>query len=441
MIKFFIPILWLTGQILLAQTLLNEKDNYSNDMGLKTDFGGFVRGVAYAGRTNDHKSAELKSIYGNASFTVKTLFGDFGKGFAEVRIRKGYEFGSDIGELDLREAYAEFYPGKFEISLGQQIVSWGKADGFNPTNNITPRNTIIRSPDTDDMNMGNFLFRVRYQFLSNSGFEAIWIPKYKPSVLPWNFSSMPEGVRFTEGDYPDGQLQNSSVAFKFNMDLPSFDFSVSWFSGFGLDPGITIGVPDVLPDSTFLMNVVTKAYREQITGFDFSTTLGKYGLRGEVAWRLPENNYGGKIYVPNPDLWYIFGIDRSLGNVQIIAQYIGRYVIDFKDIVLPEDSLDLIRYSLEEGNRMFFRQQYKWSHSASLRISSDMLYQTLTAEVFGMLNFTTREYVIIPKLTYSITDGLSITAGLEWYYGKENTLFDIIEDPFNSVFLQLKASF
>ena len=114
---------------------------------------------------------------------------------------------------------------------------------------------------------------------------------------------------------------------------------------------------------------------------------------------------------------------------------------DFKELKPPEDEMGQLIYGIEQGNRMFQMQQNEWSHSLSTRASLSMLYETLSIEVFSLMHFTTDEYMIIPKITYSISDGLSIAAGMEWYSGGENTLYDLIENPFNSVFLQLKAFF
>ena len=429
--------------ILAAQSLLDNlnQGGENSDRSFKTDFSGFVRGVSYLGRTDDHSSAEFKSLYGDASFRLKAGFGGFGKAYAEARLYKGLEFDQDKQAINLREAWVEFYAGNFTANMGQQIIVWGKADGINPTNNLTPVNTIIRTPDPDDRRMGNFLMQMSYRFAPSVRMEGIWVPKYKASLLPWQFSELPEGVNLKEGTYPDAKLENGSFALKLNLDFSAIDASLSWFNGFGLNPGLTLGAPDILPDQSITQNIITKAYRVQVAGIDFSTSLGKFGIRGEAVWQTPFEDYEKEIYVPNPDLWYVFGIDRSFGNFQLIAQYIGRYVINFNELIPPVDEMGQLIYGIEQGNRMFQMQQNEWSHSLSARASLSMLYETLNLEVFSLMHFTTDEYMIIPKITYSICDGLSIAAGMEWYSGGENSLYDLIENPFNSVFLQLKAFF
>ena len=349
--------------------------------------------------------------------------------------------GKNLSEFYLREGNVSLYVGPMEFTMGQKIITWGKADGFNPTNNITPENTIIRSPDPDDRKMSNFLLQGKSRLGTFGSLEAIWVPKYRASLLPWELTPMPDGVHFREGPYPDAGLKSSTWVFKFNLNLSSFDASLSWFSGYAPEPGLRIApstIPQVQNNSIFIQ---TQAYHEQVAGFDFSSQLGKTGLRGEVAWRNPETDYQNKVHVPNPDLWYVFGLDRSIGDFQIIVQYMGRYVFNFRELVFPADTNLMALYQMEQTNRMFHRQQHKWSHNISVRPSLQLLHENLKAEIFGMYNFTIEEYLIMPKLSYSLTDGLKLSAGLEYYNGKEQTLFNLVENEFNSVFFQLKATF
>ena len=440
--KHLAPIfLWILAPIFTEGQTLLESYVASDSSGLQTGLNGFIRGVSYIGLTPAPSKLESKSLYGEAALKMNSSFQGWGKGVAEIRARKGYEFGSDIDMFSLREGYVELYAGKFELAFGQQIIVWGKADGINPTNQITPVNTILRTPDIDDSRMGNVLLTMRYHIASAWILDALWIPLYKPSVLPWQFASLPEGTDFVEGPYPDAKIENSGLALKISLQYPGFDASLSFNTGYGLNPGITADMTALPSPPESIPLIYTAAYRNQIVGFDFSTTLGSVGIRGEAAYRVPDSDYNDKIEIPNPDIYYVFGMDHFFGPVHVIAQYIGRHVIDFADIRPPADSLDMMRYALEEGNRLFQMQQAEWSHGLSLRAAVDLLYERMTAEVFGMANFTTDEYLLVPRLNYKISDGLSLCMGMEYYSGGENTLFNIVEDHFNSVFFEMKAIF
>src|SRR5690625_3016950 len=50
-----------------------------------------------------------------------------------------YDHVADRATMDLDEAYVDVYLHDADLRLGRQIVSWGTADGLNPTNVINPR--------------------------------------------------------------------------------------------------------------------------------------------------------------------------------------------------------------------------------------------------------------------------------------------------------------
>jgi hypothetical protein len=58
-----------------------------------------------------------------------------------------------------------------------------------------------------------------------------------------------------------------------------------------------------------------------------------------------------------------------------------------------------------------------------------------------MYDITTGEIMTIPQIVYKPSDGLVITMGINYYQGDSDTLYDLIEDSYNSIFCELKLSF
>jgi len=180
----------------------------------------------------------------------------------------------------------------------------------------------------------------------------------------------------------------------------------------------------------------------QVIGADFATTLGSFGLRGETAYRWPYEDYKADLYIINPDLYYVVGIDREFpASLSLIFQYLGRYVIDFEELPPPRDSSLLPLYRLEEKNRLLASQQYEISHSLSLRIAKSLMYETLELELMGYVNLTSEEFFIKPRVTYRIADALKLIAGGEWYQGPSDTLFDLMDPYLSAFFGELRLSF
>ncbi|KKK95766.1 hypothetical protein LCGC14_2669520, partial [marine sediment metagenome] len=160
---------------LFAQGLFESAGTDSQESKLPVQFNGYARGALYLGEYSTGSSPEIKSGYGEAGLKINANSGSRARLFSELRFREGYEYNEWISDFTLREAYADLYLGPFELRAGQSIVSWGRADGFNPTNNLTPQDYFVRSPEPDDMRLGNFLVRARYNITNKLRLEAVWV--------------------------------------------------------------------------------------------------------------------------------------------------------------------------------------------------------------------------------------------------------------------------
>ena len=373
--------------------------------------------------------------------------GEWGDALAELRLRAGHEGGETGVTADLREAYVNLYLGPVDLRVGHQIVVWGRADAVNPTNNLTPRDMRVRSPNEDDARLANLALR-GFLNLEPLRWEVVWVPFYKPSHFPaFDVAAMGAGmpikVAFGEPDWPDTDVRHSTLATRVHLELAAVEASVSYLIGTSTFPGITLSKLDIGPPLT--ATLAFTAYRHQVVGADFATTIGSFGLRGEVAFRSPfsrENNE----YVPMPDLQYVLGLDHELfGEVSILAQYSGRAVFDFEELDESASFVTLgkrqVPRQLLEKNRMVAGQLHQVQHSATLRVAWMALQDTLKLEMAGMVNFTTEEVMLRPKVTYDIADALTATAGAEIYLGPEGTLFGTIEQIMSAGFVELRASF
>ena len=442
MVKVAVLIVFLVvafTSLLSSQSLFEQAT--SKDEEKPYELSGYLRGSLFVGKVPDNNETEIKSGYGEASLKLRLRKQGLGDAFAEFRFRRGNEFQKTVSEIDIREAYVNAYAGPFDFRIGHQIVVWGRADGWNPTDNITPKNMLVRSADEDDRRLANFLIRSTYN-LHPVRFEAIWIPVYSSSYIPTDLVPFPPGILLSEPDFPDTRLKNGAFALRLNLELPSIDGSVSYFNGHNPMPGIMAEVPDILAPNVAL-NVFHKSYRMHVFGADFSTIVaGSWGLRGEVAYRRSHQDHKLFIHIPNPDLQYVVGVDKELmKNFSLILQYIGRYVFDFEELEMPVNPVEIPIYEIALKNRLINFQQYELSHSLSCRAALELMNELLSVEVFGMVNFTSDEILFRPKMTYEIADALTFTLGAELYSGPDKTLFGLVDSTLSAVFMELKASF
>ena len=429
---------------------------------------GYVRGDLFAGKVNDQNAAELKSGYGELDLTLRTRKESYGDGFAEARLRYGLQGDGTQGTVvEVREAYVNAYLGPLDLRLGQQIIVWGRADALNPTNNLTPVDFRIRSPLEDDIRLGNAGARAFLRF-APLRLEGVWMPIYLPTELP--AVALPQYVSYGAPAFPvlpPMNLKNGTEGARLHFELPAFDMSVSYVHGLALLPGLTMtgltltadpttGAPNpLIPPSVVISRT---AYEQQVLGVDFSTTLGEFGtLRGEAAYRRPYGWEGlADHHIAFPDLQYVVGADHAFGSLSIIVQYMGRYVFDWEKqpgSMMPLDptrlatqtdptnATDIITATLAKDNQILFSQTARVQHLATLRFEWLGLHEALSISSLCLLNFTTHEWLVTPRVGYRLSDAMTAYVGAQVFHGPTDTLFGIIDAELSSGYAELRYTF
>jgi len=430
---------WVYAITIYSQSLFEsavDQSSTADESALAYQLNGSAKGSAFIGKSIENDEFESKTNYSELNLQFKITKQEFGDAFADIRFRSGTLFNQRFDEIVLRECYINSYIGNLNFRIGQQIVVWGKADGFNPTNNITPLNMLARSSDEDDRRLSNFLIRSFYN-LQHFRFEAIWVPSYASSKLPTEIAVFPDNIIFAETEFPGNKIKDSNFALKFHYNFPQIDGTFSYFSGYLPSPGINL--------KTVSANSVTinpKPYQTEVFGMDFSTTLVGFGLRGEFAYKKTEEEYKIYSYIPNPELNLVLGLDKDITNsFSLIVQYIGKRVQNFSPLNQPLYPIEIPAYTVELQNRIISGQKDEYSHSFSFRPSLSLLYETLTIEALGFYNFTTEEIFIRPKITYDYSDGFQFIAGFDYYQGKKETLYDLIDNHLSSIFVEMMIYF
>ena len=419
---------------------------------------GYGRGVLYSGTYASPSLPEIRSGYGEAALKISAFSGMRGKLFSEMRFRTGYEYNEQINQFQLREAYADLYLGDFDLRAGQQIIAWGRADGINPTNNLTPQDYFVRSPEPDDIRLGNFLVRGRYTIKSRIRLEGIWVPVYRHSVYRFDLFDMPGFVNFTDAYNPEAAIKNGSFAGKIEFLFDRFDGSVSWFCGYDPMPGIEAGPLPETPGENPSIDMYARPFRQHTGGLDFSFGLGSFGIRGEAAYREPDDGYKGEIFVPNRDLRYVLSIDRSIGIFSMMVLYSGQYVFDFEEMQMlesfPEIEPEMLQQPAVWGmlgpvmdqqlagfNRVIFDQTKEIMHSLAGRPAVSLFHDVLELEIFGLYNISTEEWTLLPKMSWKVSDNLKLGIGGQYFDGPPNTRYDLIAPVFNGGFMELRYTF
>jgi len=336
----------------------------------------------------------------------------------------------------LDEAYINLYVGDFDLRVGKQIFAWGRADGFNPTDNLTAWD-FSDILDTDDEKIGVVSARVNYYF-GDWSLEAVLVPSFTASVLPVASTSrwwpeMPPavpnplypqiGLPTLKATYaisrpilPDEGARSTQYALKLSGMARGWDFSVSWFDGFDDLPSIHTST---VVDSAFTSAQVTltpRYHRRRAIGVDFATAFGKLGVRGEAAYYLTEDWEGTDPNIDDPYFQYVLGLDYT-----------------FRDILPGKDLFILMQWVQEiqtpDRNTIYRETDLNHLFRKSVIAKADLSlgeFAKLTFE--GVGNLATDDWWIRPGLEWSVTDGVKLLTRVDLLGGPKDSFFGSFRD-------------
>lgn len=432
-------------------------------LGAQPQFGGFVRAGLYTGFDKDKDR-----FYMSSAFSDIFLHADYSPGgnfrtYAEFRYRYGTEFRETVNSLSLREGYVSYSGKGWEISAGQKIIKWGRADFTNPSSKLTPRDLLLRSPDREEINLGNLLAEVNVFPSERIRIQGIVVPLYRQSVLAIEPVPLPSYVTI---GLIEGFLTENAFTYGFRTDfyLRGIDLGFSWFHGYDPMPGLALSrfalndmggfpVPDI--------GLEAKPYTNRVGAIDFEGSSGAFGFRGEVAYSFPAGDFRSEEYVPLKAVDIVAGADWTKGKFIISVEYYGRLIPGFEEsevepIIGTEPDIEelarlfstpganvseYVRQQVAAFNRLYNYQLERFYHTASARIEASCLYDRLITSLFTMYNATSGDWLLMPEIRYKPADGLTLIAGAEYYRGPEGSLYNITGDFMNSIYFGIRANF
>jgi hypothetical protein len=455
-------LLWLGNNIVLCQdSTLNFAGTGNNN---RNNLNYFIRGGFYGWYDKNDEKPYVSSAYSDIGIRLEKDNGTYFRAFGDLRYRYGAEFQKPVSRFDIREGYVTVYRRKWDLSAGLEILKWGRADFTNPTNKFSPRNMLSRSPDREDMDLGNILSVFNLFLTGNIRLQAVAMPFYRPSLLIIDPVPLPSYVTINTLDQLVTGKNLMTYGLKVDFYMNRIDWSLSWFDGYDPMPGISLssftldtgsGIP------VFNMILAETPYKIRQAGLDFETSAGLFGLRGEAAFSVPELSAEIHEFVPFPELKWVAGIDWSSGIWRLTGEYSGKLVTHFtpsltaSPVGTEPDYLELaglltdptfdagtyIKDQVGAFNRLYNYQVDRVYHSAGLKAEAELAYGRILPSVLTMYNFISGDLLVIPEVRLKPADGFTITGGAEIYSGRKNSLFDLVKDFMNNVYVSLRVDF
>lgn len=326
--------------------------------------------------------------------------------------------------FSLREAYAYFNTGNWDIRAGRQIITWGVADAMRLTDIISPMDfTEFLAQDYDDIRVPVTGVRVKYIRPSWSA-EVIAIPV--PSFFelptdkanPWaiSFPGVNRPYMIDLDNTPAKNLRSSEYGGRFSVFLPGVDFSVYALHTWNKMPVFTQKINEE-GELVFL----GEHRRMTMLGADASVPMGKFVIRGEFAEYLDEAQTPSisDIRTPRKNTANgLLGVDFYPGNDWTLSvQYSHKYIANFSSDI----------------------SGYRNSGMATLKIGKELLRNTLNISTFAYVDITNGGIYNRLSAEYAITDQIHAFLGYDLFHADKGQF--AMYDKNSEVWLKLKYSF
>jgi len=328
----------------------------------------------------------------------------------------------DRSGLQIREAYAWWDNGRWDIRAGRQIMTWGVADGLRVTDLISPMDyTEFLAQDYDDIRIPVGGLRLRYM-RERWNIEMVAVPVASFFELPvetdnpWSILPvdllMPLTVNMENTPTPD--LENMEYGGRFTTYLSGVDFSLCALQTWNKMPVFT----STVQGGNIIM---TAEYRKMtMLGADVSLPVGQFVLRGEGACYLNEAQTpvsGTEIPRCNT-INALLGIDWYAGSDwSLSGQCYHKHILDYDGTIDSSRDTDM----------------------ATLRISKSLLNNTLSLQTFAYMDLT--DGGIYNRLTadYAVNDQMHVLLGYDLFHADDG-MFRMYSDN-SEWWFKLKYSF
>lgn len=379
-------------------------------------------------------------------------------------------------------------PG-LELRAGRQIVQWGTADYFNPTNNLNPYDLEDRlkfgEQVANEMLYLNYRFDVTVEgedtpIFDDFNWSAVVVPYFRSPLLPvFGLAAFDDPSAFRQQvdsptleklldlqpllveaggvlSYdvkvlrPDLGLDNMQYGTRLSWVLLGVDMSVSYFYGFddvpraekvtgsGIPSSIDLNDPDSVAETLKTLNFNGKTIatgvdlsfpRMHVVGADFATSLdfmGGVGLWGEFAAVFHDNLYR---YV-------------QIGSLTAL------------ELDLAADTFYKWTVGMDYSITSWWYLNAQWVHGFIDEFGGKNLDDYIVAgndfnlfanqfqlRFFTIINLQDLSYILFPQLTFKFWRNTEMVAGTMIYGGESDTKFGSkIVGP-STVFLRARYSF
>lgn len=299
----------------------------------------------------------------------------------------------DVLEWQSREAYAGLKWNDGLLRVGRQIISSGRADGFNPTDVMTPWNRTRLSLGDNwqrDGRLAAFIkqdwadYSFRVMAFHDNRYDTL--PKPPLSGLVINKDTQWRDAYAMRVDYSGTNLEGGLIAYT-GADLqPSFDVTA-----------LALG------------RIQETHTRSQLMGADAAGTIKSVAWRGELACVRTASATTNSMWIRKPQCQAVFGLDRSWDSSNLLLQIAHIQVQDWQQANTPLYTLFAAMVGQGQAQQTLL----------SARVATAFYNEALQLELPCSLGLQASDYACKPRIKWTVSDNLVFHMGADVYAGSQ----------------------
>ena len=397
--------------------------------------GAAAAAVPIAGAPEFSGSAEYQFHYG---FEAKEVTSDWLK----LRLALEGDIGARVGyhldawaslstkpeaasKLKLGEAYLDASLGPVDARLGSQLISWGTADGINPTSVVNPRD-LLSATDLSVAGAPVPAVAATYYFGSASAVTGVLILDFVPAAIPGELAQVePDGK-------PDSLRDNLEFAVRGETMLGGHNVYASYFRGWQDLPAAWLqatGLSDPYPP--FAPHL--KYRRMHQFGLATAGTLGDAAVWLEGAVTVPDKleelDAAPPATMPlssnDPYFQVVAGADYTFN--------MGTGLFASAQLIYDSANALLSPYT-QPG-------QERKAGVYALLVARYSPADDHHLELVGLIDLTGKAGLVIPRYTYNPVQAVELSIGAITGFGDDTSTLGSIVPAARGVIAGVKASF
>lgn len=311
-----------------------------------------------------------------------------------------------VRELYWRQAF-----GPIDVRAGRLMPAWGRADGLNPTDNLSARDYTLLAPEDADLRSGRNGAQIDFTLPRNAGqLIAYWLAQGASHHIPL---TPIQGVTYRIYAPPP----RDSYALKWDFSRDGMDASLSYYDGTDLMPDLSLAALSFTGVDIALRNA-----RTMVWGADLSVQRGAVVWRAEAAYARPRVEMGVDEFAhKKPSFTVVGGPEWTGGGWTVGTQAVWQWVRDFRS---PDDIAnpllrDIAWRQAATANQVAAQQGGLTLRLARRALNDNLLLETTLLSLWPMQDEESRQAAGVwrTKVDYALDDHWNLQLGHERLFG------------------------